>query len=212
VILFDQLARHLDGFGWTVAVVAADEIYLATVNTTLVVDHGEVRGFCFPDGAVAGGRATVGHDVADLDLVIVSDPVGAGFVAGLPHPGGNITGFTNTEPATAGKWLSLLKEIAPGIKRAALLFNPDTVPVDLGKQFLASFETAAGSLRIEPVAMPVHSDAEIETGIAALGAEQAGLVEYSPFPGAHWEQLFPRRLSITCQRSTRLPDLSGEAV
>jgi len=117
-------------------------------------------------------------------FVVVSDPVGAGFVPGLPHPGGNITGFTNTEAAMAGKWLSLLKEIAPSIKRAAFMFDPDTVAGYL-KQFLASFEAAAGSLGIEPVAMPVHSDAEIEAAIATLGAEQAGLVEWSPFLADH---------------------------
>ena len=78
-----------------------------------------------------------------------------------------------------GKWLSLLKEIAPSIKRAGFVFNPDTVP-GFGKYFLASFKAAAGSLGIEPVAMPVRSDAEIETAVATLGAEQAGLVEWSP--------------------------------
>ena len=99
--------------------------------------------------------------------------VGSGLVAGLAHPGGNITGFTNVEAATGGKWLSLLKEIAPGIKRAAFVFNPDTAPGG-GKHFLASFEASAGSLGIESVAMPVRSDAEIETAVATLGAEQAG--------------------------------------
>jgi putative tryptophan/tyrosine transport system substrate-binding protein len=117
-------------------------------------------------------------------FAIVSDPVGSGFVAGLPRPGGNITGLTHIEAAIGGKWLSLLKEIAPGIKRAAFMFNPDTAPGG-GKYFLASFEAAAGSLGIEPVAMPVRSDAEIETAIAALGAEQAGLVEFTPFLAAH---------------------------
>jgi putative tryptophan/tyrosine transport system substrate-binding protein len=117
-------------------------------------------------------------------FAIVSDPVGSGFVAGLPRPGGNITGFTNIEAATGGKWLSLLKEITPGIKRAAFILNPDTAPSG-GKYFLASFEAAAGSLGIEPVAIPVRSDAEIETAIAALGAEQAGLVEYSSFLAVH---------------------------
>ena len=72
-------------------------------------------------------------------FAIVSDPVGSGFVAGLRRPGGNITGFTNVEAAIGGKWLSLLKEIAPGIKRAAFMFNPDTVPAG-GKNFLASFK------------------------------------------------------------------------
>jgi len=115
-------------------------------------------------------------------FAIVSDPIGAGFVAGLPRPGGNITGFTHSEPAMGGKWLSLLKEIAPGIKRAAFMFNPDSAPTG---GFLDSFEAAAGALGIEPVAMPVRSDAEIETAIATLGGEQAGLVEYSSFLVAH---------------------------
>ena len=92
------------------------------------------------------------------------------------------------EAATGGKWLSLLKEMAPGIIRAAFMFNPDTAPGG-GKNFLASFEAAAGSLGIEPVAILVRSDAEIETGIAALGAEQAGLVEYSSFLAAHVETI-----------------------
>jgi len=117
-------------------------------------------------------------------FAIVSDPVGSGFVAGLRRPGGNITGFTNVEAAIGGKWLNLLKEIAPSIKRAAFMLNPETAAFGGGKQFLASFEVAARSLGIEPVAMPVRSDAEIETTIAALGAEQAGLVEYSSFLAA----------------------------
>jgi putative ABC transport system substrate-binding protein len=119
-------------------------------------------------------------------FVIVTDPVGPGFVASFPRPGGNITGFTTVEANIGGKWLSLLKEIAPGIKTAAFMFNPDTAPGG-GKNFLASFEAAAGSLGIQPVAVPVRSDTEIETAIAALGAEQAGLVGYSPFIAAHVE-------------------------
>ena len=78
----------------------------------------------------------------------------------------------------------LLKEIAPGIKSAAFMVNPDTAPAG-GKNFLASFKAAAGSLGIESVAMPVRSDAEIETAIATLGAEQAGLVVFGPFLAAH---------------------------
>ena len=63
-------------------------------------------------------------------FVLVSDPVGAGFVAGLPRPDGNITGFTNIEGAAfGGKWLEMLKEIAPHVRRVAIMFNPDTAPV-----------------------------------------------------------------------------------
>jgi putative ABC transport system substrate-binding protein len=100
-------------------------------------------------------------------FAIVSDPVGSGLVAGLPRPGGNITGFTMVEAAVGGKWLNLLKEIAPSIKRAAFMFNPDSAPAG-GKYFLDSFEAAARAVGIDPVAMPVRSDAEIEAAIAAL--------------------------------------------
>jgi putative ABC transport system substrate-binding protein len=128
--------------------------------------------------------AALHRETSTIPIVfaIVSDP--SGFVASLARPGGNITGFTNIEAAMGGKWLSLLKEIAPGIKRAAFVFNPDNAPGG-GKQFLASFEAAAGSLGIEPAAMPVRSEAEIETTVATLGAEQAGLVEFSSFLAVH---------------------------
>jgi putative ABC transport system substrate-binding protein len=96
------------------------------------------------------------------------DPVGDGFVASLPRPGGNITGFINVEVGMAGKWLQLL---TPGVKRAAIMFNPDTSPASL---FVPSFETAARSLKVEPIIAPVHSDAEIEAAITALGREPGG--------------------------------------
>jgi putative ABC transport system substrate-binding protein len=106
-------------------------------------------------------------------FVAVSDPVGSGFVTGLPRPGGNITGFINNEPTMGGKWVQLLKEIAPGRKRAAIMFNPDTAPY--GKTFyLPSFEAGARSLNVDPIVAPVHSDAEIETAITSLGREPGG--------------------------------------
>jgi len=143
-------------------------------------------------------------------FAIVSDPVGAGFVAGLPRPGGNITGFTNAEAAVGGKWLSLLKEVAPGIRRAGIMFNPDTAPGG-GKYHLDPFAAAARSLGVEPVAMRVRSDAEIETVIAALGSEQAGLVLLDDsFMAVHYRRSFPRRLT-KCRRSTWRPNLSGTA-
>jgi len=108
-------------------------------------------------------------------FVIVSDPVGSGFVTGLPRPGGNITGFMHGEAAMAGKWLELLKEIAPRVRRAAIMFNPDTAPRG-GAYFLSPFEVAARSLAIDPITAPVRDDAEIKTAIVSLGREQAGLV------------------------------------
>jgi putative tryptophan/tyrosine transport system substrate-binding protein len=103
----------------------------------------------------------------------VSDPVGEGFVAVLPRPGGNLTGFINMEAGMAGKWLELLTEIAPATKRAAIMFNPDTSP-DRGLYFLPLFVAAAQSLKVAPIAAPVHSAAEIETVIASLGREPGG--------------------------------------
>jgi putative ABC transport system substrate-binding protein len=106
-------------------------------------------------------------------FVVVSDPVGAGFVAGLPRPGGNITGFMPWEPSMGGKWLQILTEIAPDVKRVAAIFNPDTAPY-VTSNYLPSFEAAARSLRLEPIAAPVHSDAEIESIIMSLGREPRG--------------------------------------
>jgi putative tryptophan/tyrosine transport system substrate-binding protein len=108
-------------------------------------------------------------------FVVVTDPVGAGLVASLPRPGGNITGFSNTEETFGGKLLSLLMTAAPHIKRAAVMFNPDTAP-GRGLYHLDSFEAAARALAIEPITARVHSDDDIETAIASLGREQGGLV------------------------------------
>jgi putative ABC transport system substrate-binding protein len=112
-------------------------------------------------------------------FVVVSDPVGEGFVAGLPHPGGNLTGFIFTEAEMAGKSLELLTEIAPGVKRVAFMFNPDTAPSG-GSYYLPKFEAAARSLKVVPITAPVRSDAEIEAVITTLGREPRGGVVVMP--------------------------------
>jgi putative ABC transport system substrate-binding protein len=101
----------------------------------------------------------------------VSDPVASSIVARLDRPSGNITGFAFFEALMGGKWLELLSEIAPGLKRAAIMFNPDTAPAST---FMPSLEKAARSLKVEPIIAPVHSDVEIETAIIALGREPGG--------------------------------------
>jgi putative ABC transport system substrate-binding protein len=106
-------------------------------------------------------------------FVIVVDPVGSGFVANLPRPGGNITGFINIEGTMAGKCLGLLTEIAPDVKRVAAIFNPDTAPY-VTSYYLPSFEDAARLHKVEPIVAPVHSEAEIETLIASLGRGPGG--------------------------------------
>jgi putative ABC transport system substrate-binding protein len=101
----------------------------------------------------------------------VGDPVASGIVARLDRPSGNVTGFANLEATLGGKWLELLSEIAPGLKRAAIMFNPDTAPVS---SFMPSLEAAARSLKVTPIIAPVHSDGDIETAITALGREPGG--------------------------------------
>jgi putative ABC transport system substrate-binding protein len=101
----------------------------------------------------------------------VADPVASGIVDRIDRPSGNITGFANLEATLGGKWLELLSEIAPGLKRAAIMFNPDTYPIST---FMPSFETAARSLKVMPIIAPVHNEAEIETAIIALEREPGG--------------------------------------
>ena len=114
-------------------------------------------------------------------FAIVSDPVGEGFVVSLSHPGGNITGFHNSEASIGGKWLELLKQIAPGISRAAMIFNPDTAPGH-GRYYMPAFETSGRSLNVEPIAAPVHSVADLEDVIADLGRKHdSGFVAMADF-------------------------------
>jgi putative ABC transport system substrate-binding protein len=119
-------------------------------------------------------------------FVVVADPIGAGFVASLSSPGGNLTGFTNMEATMVGKWLELLTEIAPRIKRVAIMFNPDTAPGG-GSYFLPLFEIAARSLQVAPIVVPVRSDSEIELAINSLGREPGGgfVVETDAFMVVH---------------------------
>ena len=102
-------------------------------------------------------------------FVVVADPVGSRFVESLARPGGNATGFTVMEPTISGKWLELLKEIAPHVKRAGFLFNPATAPYV--KYYLDPFNAAAASLGVEAIAAPVNDRSEIESVVAAQSRE-----------------------------------------
>src|SRR6516162_7515923 len=104
-------------------------------------------------------------------FALVGDPIASSIVARLDRPGGNTTGFASYEATLEGKWLELLAEIAPGLKRAAIMFNPDLYPASAQ---MPSLETAARSLKVEPIFAPVHSDEEIETATIALGREPGG--------------------------------------
>jgi putative ABC transport system substrate-binding protein len=105
-------------------------------------------------------------------FTVVSEPVSAGFVASLAHPGGNITGFANLEPSVGAKWLELLKQISPGVTRAAVVFNPDTTPVSQQPSRWA--QAAAEKLGIAVMAVPVRNPVEIETAVTMAGREPGG--------------------------------------
>jgi len=98
-------------------------------------------------------------------FVVVSDPIGSGFVASFARPGRNVTGFTNIEPTMAGKWLELLKEIAPSVTRVGFLFNPATAPYS--EYYLSPFKAAAASVAMEAIPAPVRNTFDLESAIAA---------------------------------------------
>jgi putative ABC transport system substrate-binding protein len=142
-----------------------------------------------PDIIVTVGTlatAVVQRETRTIPIVFanaVGDPVAIGLVPRLNQPGGNITGFALYEASMGGKWLELLSEIAPGLKRAAFMFNPDFPDPST---FMPAFETAARSLKVVPITAPVHSDAEIETAIMDLGREAGGgLVIPGGFTAVH---------------------------
>jgi putative ABC transport system substrate-binding protein len=142
-----------------------------------------------PDIILAGGTSAtiaIRRETRTIPVVFVNtnDPVASGVVPRLDRPSGNVTGFVVLEASLGGKWLEVLSEIAPGLKRAAIIFNPDFPAASV---YMPSFEAAARSLKIVPIIAPVHGDAEIETVILALGREPGGGLVVMPdaFTQAH---------------------------
>jgi putative ABC transport system substrate-binding protein len=125
-----------------------------------------------PDLIVGGTTQVVAalkRETTTIPIVFVnvSDPVGSGFVASLPRPGGNLTGFINVEASLSGKWIEMLKDIVPRVTRAALMFHPETAP--FFAYYLQPFEAAARSFAVEPIAAQVHTSTDIERVLASLG-------------------------------------------
>jgi putative tryptophan/tyrosine transport system substrate-binding protein len=110
--------------------------------------------------------ATLLQETRTIPIVfaLVADPIGSGFVASFAKPGGNVTGFVTIEPTMAGKWLELLKEIAPHATRVAFLFNPATATYF--EYWLNPFKAAAISFAVEAIAAPVRDRSELESAIA----------------------------------------------
>ena len=109
----------------------------------------------------------------------VSDPVGAGFVGSLAHPGGNITGFTNFEAEIGGKWVQRLKDIAPAVENVGFVFNPET---SAHTEFLRAAEKASGALNVKIVPLAVHKVEEVENAVTGFASVPNGGMLVSPHP------------------------------
>ncbi len=145
--------------------------------------------------AVADQTSTI-----PIVFISVTDPMSDGFVADLARPGGNITGFTNFEPTMGGKWIELLKKVAPASRRIGIIFNPDTAPGG-GKFVLKSVAETAPALGVELLPFPVRSNDEIERAVTGLGREPGGglIVMLDVFTAVH------RPAIIAQAASNRLP-------
>ena len=127
-----------------------------------------------PDLIVAQGTpvtATLQRETRTIPIVfvVVTDPVGEGFVAALARPGGNITGFSVFEVSLGTKWLEILKQIVPGVRRVTAMFNPETAPYY--GLYLQSINAGTSLLGIESIPIQVHSEADIENVIRKVGSE-----------------------------------------
>lgn len=156
-----------------------------------------------PDVILAGSGATMPalmEATRSLPIVFVQtvDPVGSGYVASLAEPGGNATGFTQFEYSMGGKWLELLKQIAPGITRVAVLRDPINVE---GTAQFAAIQSAAPPFRVDLTPIGVREPADIERGMAAFAAKPDGgmIVTASAYTAAH------RELIVALAARYRLP-------
>src|SRR5262245_886384 len=122
-------------------------------------------------------------------FVLVADPVGSGFVASLPRPGGNVTGFTPIVGSLGGKWAELVKEIAPGIAQVTLLFNPKAAPFI--ESYSNPFKAAASSLGMEAIIAPINDVRELEALVTIQASKpNSGLVVFpDAFTEFHREEI-----------------------
>jgi putative ABC transport system substrate-binding protein len=177
----EALQRGLYKLGWSQGDNLGIDYRWAPDDAVLVWKFAKELVELRPDVIVAHSSpvvATLLGQTRDIPIVFVSisDPIGEGFVASFARPGGNVTGFTNFESSMTGKWVELLKEIAPDVTRIVFLFNPQTVAGG-GSYFLRPIDAAASTLKVKAVMALVHDNDEVEAAFAALaGAPGAGVV------------------------------------
>jgi putative tryptophan/tyrosine transport system substrate-binding protein len=173
--------ERMQGLGWVDGRNVRFEYRWGGGDADRIARHAAELVAAQPDVIMANSTpviAALKRATATIPIVfaVVADPVGDGFVASLSRPGGNITGFSSFDPEIGGKWVQLLKEVAPTVTRVALLFNPRTAPGG-GWPFVRPFvEAAARSAGVEALPVPAHSPEEIHRGLAELAQTSGGLV------------------------------------
>jgi len=190
--------QELEALGWTEGRNIRIDYRFAGGNAARVQAYTTELVNSAPDLIVAHSSPVVASlkqatSTIPIVIAVVNDPIGQGFVASLARPGGNITGFAFVEFTMVGKWLELLKEMAPGVRRVALMFNPQTAPY----YAIYLHATLAGEL----AAAPVRDEAEVEAAIAAIAREPAGglIAAADPFTRTH------RALIMRLAQHHRLP-------
>jgi putative ABC transport system substrate-binding protein len=168
--------QALAGLGWTDGRNLQMDLHWGRADTNRIRAFAQESVSLNPDIILTSGTPTtvaLQRETRMIPIVFVNvtDPVASSIVARLDRPSGNVTGFADYEASMGGKWLELLSEIAPGLKRVAIMFNPDTSPAST---YMSSLEMAARSLKVERIIATVRSDIEIETAIIALGREPGG--------------------------------------
>jgi putative tryptophan/tyrosine transport system substrate-binding protein len=195
--------QELQSLGWSIGRNVNIDTRWATANASEVRKQAAELAALSPDVILAHGSATVGPVLQATRTVpivfpIAGDPVGSGFVDSLARPGGNATGFMNFEFSMGGKWLELLKQIAPGVMRVAVL-RDTTIPS--GNAVFGAIQAVASSLRVEVTPVNVREASEIERSLAAFAhASSGGLIVTGSAPAYVY-----RDLIITLAARHRLP-------
>ena len=169
--------QALERLGWVEGKNIRIDYRFAAGNPTLFKSNAAELVRLMPDVLLAGASlaiAALRQQTRSIPIVFVnvSDPIGQGFVESLARPGGNITGFTAYDAPLMGKWVQLLKEIAPGVTRVVVIFNPDTTPY--AASLNEAIQTAAPHFGVTTTFAQVHDDAGIEEAITILAREPGG--------------------------------------
>jgi putative tryptophan/tyrosine transport system substrate-binding protein len=171
------LKQGLQELGWTDGGNIQIETRFGGADPGRIRSHAAELVALAPDALVGHTTAVIRalrQATSSIPIVVaaVNDPVEQGFVSSLAHPGGNITGFSFVDFQMVGKWLEMLKEVAPNVSRAALIFNPDTSPHYY--IYLHSFEAVPRPIAVEVTALPVRNTAQLEDAFAKLGRDPGG--------------------------------------